>query len=118
MKIGKTIIQIYSVWGMFGAVLLILLGLGLGIFGSFVPDYSAILPIGGMFLVGLGAVMLYIDYNLFKFKDWARLVVSAFIGLNLVTGLFTATISIFVLIDVFILYLMWMDKDTAKLFKK
>lgn len=118
MKFGKTIIQIYAVWGMFGAILMILTGLGLGILAQYLPSSYGDIPtifgaLGMVAFMAIGLISFYIDYNLFKFKDWARMVTTVLMAIGLI-----ALNPVTVLIYAFILYLMWVDKDTAKLFKK
>jgi hypothetical protein len=119
MKIGKTIVQMYAGLQMILLTLALLVLVGIGSIGGMLgagTDIASISTIIGAvmgLLVVFGIVELYIYWNLFKFKDWARKVwaVIAVIGLlmsfNIVSLLLNGLLG----------YLMFIDKDTEKAFK-
>lgn len=119
MKIGKTIIQVYAGLSMLLAVLSFLVVLGIGTMFGGIAGMSGIGGLGGLVGLGVGIfavislVELYISWNLFKFKDWARKVwlVLAAIGLLMSFNLWS------LVINGFLGYLMFLDKDTEKAFK-
>jgi hypothetical protein len=119
MKAGKQIIQVYAGLSMLLTVLSFLVILGIGsMFGTLVNN-NELSGLGGFISLGIGmfaviaAVQLYIDWNLFKFKDWARKVwlLFAVIGLLMSFSMWS------LVINGFLGYLMFIDKDTEKAFK-
>jgi hypothetical protein len=118
MKIGKTIIQWYAGLSMLLTALAFLVVLGLGsigltfLYGTGV-GLEAFLGLG-MAIIGIVAlIQLYISWGLFKFKDWARKVwlLFAVIGLLMSFSLWS------LVINGFLGYLMFVDKDTERAFK-
>jgi hypothetical protein len=122
MKIGKTIIQIYAGLSMLMTVLSFLVVVGIGaVFGGFLGAGTELSGLALSGLVGLGvgifaviaAVTLYIDWNLFNFKDWARKIWLLFAAIGLLMSFSLWSL----VINGFLGYLMFIDKDTEKAFK-
>ncbi|MEI8364307.1 MAG: hypothetical protein WCF78_02530 [archaeon] len=127
---AKIIVKIYSVFSWIAGIAYVLMGLALmllnkGIsfgFNGFNISQTLFIVIG-IFLVALGAFVILLAINLWKFKNWARItnVVIICIGLlflvlSLITGINASTIVSIIINGVF-LYFLAFNKTVIALFK-
>jgi len=116
MKIGKTIIQIYAGLSMILQALSLLVLAGIGTIGmnmGLSDAANGFIGLGIGIVVAMLIIELYIYWNLFKFKDWARKIWLVFSAINL----FIAFNLFSLIVYGFLGWLMFIDKDTEKAFK-
>ncbi len=127
---AKIIVKVYSVFSWIAGIAYILMGLALmllnkGIsfgFNGFNVSQTLFIAIG-IILVALGAFVILLAINLWKFKNWARItnVVFICIGLlflllSLITGINASTVVSIIINGVF-LYFLAFNKTVIALFK-
>jgi len=122
---AETIVKVFSVLGFVGGGLEVILGLLLAVFGSvgagMLFGLRMMLPMalfGGLFIalaifeIILGAVSIFVSWNLWRFKKWARILV----GVGGILSLFAFPIG--TVLGIFMIYFFLINKDIAKVCSK
>ena len=120
VKIIAILGYIAAVLGFIGGLIALFSGSFLGaIFPNMGRLVGAMVIVGGVIAIILGVFGFIVAMNLWKFRNWARIVVIVFSALGFIQGLLSLPLGlIWIIIHGLIIYFLAFNKDVMALFKK
>ncbi len=117
-------VKLISIWwyisafftALFGLIIMVVGSVGGSYLGDLIGAWAKLIAglavVGGIILIALGIVYLFIAINVWKGKSWARMVTLVFSAFAVVTSIFSLPVGIVGLaINGLIIWYLWYNKE-------